>query len=61
MIPKHSHSPPVVGSVYCVVLFGREGVWRMKGWNEKITYASTDHNKTSNQSVCGTLLSKNKI
>ena len=61
MIPKHSHSPPSAGSVYCVVLVGCEGVWMVKGWNEKITYASTDHNKTSSQSVCGTLLSENKI
>jgi hypothetical protein len=56
MIPKHSHSPPIVGSVYCVVLFGREEVWRVKRWNGKITYAITDHNKTYSQSVCGTLL-----
>lgn len=61
MIPKHSHSPLSAGSVYFVVLVGTEGVWRVKGWNEKITYASTDHNKTSSQSVCGTLLSENKI
>jgi hypothetical protein len=60
MIPKHSCSLPDIRSVYRVVLMGSK-MGLQRGWNEKITYACTEHNKASGRFVCEMWISENKI